>query len=66
LQRDLTEVEDHLQYARRFYNGAVRIYNTRLDTFPDLLVARPMRFRPAEFFEAAGTDVRATPRVGVN
>jgi len=66
LQRDLTEVEDHLQYARRFYNGAVRIYNTRLDTFPDLLVARPMRFRPAEFFEAAGTGVRATPRVEVN
>ncbi len=63
LQRDLTEVEDHLQYARRFYNGAVRIYNTRLDTFPDLLVARPMGFSPAEFFEAAGAEVRATPRV---
>ena len=63
LQNDLTEVEDHLQYARRFYNGAVRIYNTRLETFPDMLIAGPFGFRQAEFFEAEGTAVRAAPRV---
>ena len=63
LQRDLVEVEDHLQYARRYYNGAVRIYNTRLDTVPDLLIARPFGFSPREFFEVPGREVRAAPAV---
>ena len=52
LQSSLTEVEDHLQYARRFYNGSVRILNTRIESFPHLLVARPLNFEQAEFFEA--------------
>lgn len=52
LQTELTEVEDHLQYARRFYNGAVRLLNTRIESFPDLLIARPFDFTPAEFFDA--------------
>jgi LemA protein len=52
LQASLTDVEDHLQYARRFYNGSVRIFNTRIETFPHLLLARPLGFRRAEFFEA--------------
>jgi len=50
LQRDLVGVEDHLQFARRFYNGAVRDLNNRIETFPSLLVARLANFRPAEFF----------------
>jgi LemA protein len=53
LQRELTDVEDQLQYARRYYNGAVRLFNTRIQSFPDLLVARPMDFAEAEFFDAA-------------
>ena len=52
LQTSLTEVEDHLQYARRFYNGSVRILNTRIESFPHLLIAGPFGFQPAEFFEA--------------
>jgi LemA protein len=52
LQESLTEVEDHLQYARRFYNGSVRILNTRIESFPHLLLAWPLGFQPAEFFEA--------------
>ncbi len=52
LQESLTEVEDHLQYARRFYNGSVRILNTRIESFPHLLLAGPLGFVPAEFFEA--------------
>ena len=52
LQTSLTEVEDHLQYARRFYNGSVRVLNTRIESFPHLLLARPFGFRTAEFFEA--------------
>jgi LemA protein len=63
LQRDLVDTEDQLQYARRFYNGAVRIYNTRIQSLPDLLVAKPLAFRPAEFFAADDAEVRAAPHV---
>lgn len=63
LQRDLVELEDHLQYARRFYNGAVRLYNTRVQSVPQLLVARPCGFREAEFFAVDEAEVRAAPRV---
>jgi LemA protein len=52
LAAKLVEVEDHLQYARRFYNGAVKQYLTRLQRFPDLIVGRLFRFLPAAFFEA--------------
>lgn len=51
LLRELSDVEDQLQYARRFYNGAVRDYNVRIDSFPDMLLAQAFNFRPAEFFE---------------
>ena len=52
LAAKLVEVEDYLQYARRFYNGAVKQYVTRLQSFPDLIVARLFAFRPAAFFES--------------
>ena len=51
LSARLVEVEDQLQFARRFYNGAVQAYLTRIESFPDLLVARPLGFRPMPFFE---------------
>lgn len=56
LQRDLVDVEDHLQYARRFYNGAVRQYNTHIQHFPELLLAAPFGFRAQEFFQAEERD----------
>jgi LemA protein len=52
----LVEIEDALQYARRFYNGAVKQYVTRLQSFPDLVVARLFGFRPAAFFETEDRD----------
>jgi len=52
LQRDLVEIEKHLQYARRFYNGAVRDYNDTVQRVPDMLVARSFSFAPAEFYQA--------------
>ena len=52
LQRDLVEVEEQLQYARRFYNGAVRDLNDGVQRVPDLLVARTFGFQDAEFFQA--------------
>jgi LemA protein len=63
LQRDLVEVEDHLQYARRFYNGSVRVYNTHVQSVPHMLVARPCGFHVAEFFAVDAAEVRAAPRV---
>ncbi len=51
LQRDISAVEDHIQYARRYYNGAARNLNTRIDSFPDLVVARLFGYRLAEYFE---------------
>jgi LemA protein len=51
LQKNLTDVENHIQYARRYYNGAVRNLNIRIDSFPDMLIARTFRFIPAEFFD---------------
>lgn len=51
LSAKLVEIEDHLQYARRFYNGAVMQYLTRIETFPDLVLARALAFRPMPFFE---------------
>lgn len=62
LQRDLVEVEDHLQYARRFYNGAVRDYNNAIQHVPDVAVARGFGFREAEFFQT-GEDQRAAVKV---
>ena len=52
LQRDLVDVEDHLQYARRFYDGAVRQFNTHIQHFPELLLAGPFGFRAQDFFQA--------------
>ena len=52
LQRDLVEVEEHLQYARRFYNGAVRDLNDGVQRVPDTFVARAFGFKGAEFFQA--------------
>jgi len=63
LQRQLIEVEDYLQFARRFYNGAVRIFNTRIESFPSLLIARPLGFHQADFFAVEGEEVRAAPKI---
>jgi LemA protein len=62
LAESLVEVEDFLQHARRFYNGAVKQYVTRIESFPDLLVARLFSFQPMPFFE---TDDREAVRVSL-
>jgi LemA protein len=51
LLQQLTDVENHIQFARRYYNGAVQQLNVRIDSFPDMLIANIFRFRRAEFFE---------------
>ena len=51
LQNDISAVEADIQFARRYYNGAVRNLNTRIETFPDLWLAGAFNFIPAEYFE---------------
>lgn len=62
LSSALVDVEEHLQYARRFYNGAVRDYNDAGQRFPAMLVARGFGFDAAEFFQAE-SDSRAAPKL---
>ena len=59
LQRDLVDVEAQLQYARRFYNGAVRDLNDTVQRVPDVLVAKICGFQQAEFFQADAADRKA-------
>lgn len=66
LQADLTDTEDQIQYARRFYNGAVRQYNTRIQSFPQLLLARPLGFVAADFFEVEDEGARLNPTVSLD
>ena len=63
LQRTLTDVEDHLQNARRYYNAVVRDFNTAVAQFPANLIAAPLAFRPREFFGIDDAAERAVPRV---
>ncbi len=52
LQADLADTENTIAYARNYYNGAVEAYNIKVQSVPGLLIARPFRFRAAEFFTA--------------
>ena len=51
LQRELSIVEDTLQHARRFYNDAVRLLNTRIDSFPDLIMAGLFHYQYRQYFQ---------------
>jgi len=63
LQDELTNTEDRIAASRRFYNGNVRAYNTRVATFPSNLVAAMFGFRAREFFEITDVDARVAPQV---
>ncbi|HYT84631.1 MAG TPA: LemA family protein [Gemmatimonadales bacterium] len=63
LQRTLSDVEDHLQNARRYYNAVVRDLNTAVEQFPANLIAGLMGFRLGEFFGIDDAAERAVPHV---
>lgn len=65
LQSQLTEIEDQLQYARRYYNGAVRNYNIRVESFPSNIIAGIFSFKQENFFEITLATERATPQVKI-
>jgi LemA protein len=66
LQEELVETENYLQFARRYYNGSVRDYNTLIEVVPSNLVALLFRFAPRDFFQKRSDDVAEVPRVGGN
>ncbi|GAB4353923.1 MAG: LemA family protein [Kiloniellaceae bacterium] len=63
LQEELSDIEDHIQMARRYYNGTVRNLNTLIESFPSNLVAGRFGFRKADYFEIDVAAERALPQV---
>ena len=63
LQSQLTDIEDQLQYSRRYYNGTVRNYNIRVESFPGNIIAGIFGFKPEDFFEITLATERKTPKV---
>lgn len=61
LQSDLTDTEDKIQAARRFYNGTVRDYNTKLQVFPTNIFASAMGFRAKPFFDIDEKSAEGQP-----
>lgn len=56
LQRELTDTEDKIQASRRFYNGNVRDFNTKIEVFPTNIFAGMLNFTKRDFFEAKGEE----------
>jgi len=65
LHDSLVEIEDQLQFARRYYNGSVRDNNNLVEGFPSMLVAGPFGFRSAAFFEIELASRREAPTVSL-
>lgn len=63
LQQQLGDLENELQMARRYYNGAVRNLNVLVQSFPSNLIAGLFGFSQREFFELSGDGERAVPQV---
>lgn len=63
LQKDLADVEDQIQLARRYYNGAVRNLNVAVQQFPSNLIANMGGFTAAQFFQLDSAADRAVPKV---
>ena len=66
LQKSLTEIEDQVQMARRYYNGTVRENNVLVESFPSNLIARLSGFTKGDFFELEDEAERKAPQVRFN
>ena len=65
LHDSLVEIEEQLQYARRYYNGSVRDNNNLVEGFPSMIIAGLFKFRGAAFFEIELASQRAAPAVAL-
>jgi LemA protein len=66
LQNELSDTEDKIEMARRFYNGAVRELNTAVETFPSNLVATLFGIGKRAYFEITAAGDRTVPSIGLN
>lgn len=63
LQKNLTDTENQIQNARRYYNGTTREYNTKIQSFPDNIVANQLQFTKREFFALESDAEKEVPKV---
>jgi LemA protein len=63
LQDQLANIEGELQSARRYYNATVRDLNSTIQSFPPVLIARPMGFTEEPFYEDADQSIQSAPKV---
>ena len=63
LQNELVETENYLQFARRYYNGSVRDYNTLTETVPSNVIASWFSFEQKPFFQKSSDDAANVPLV---
>ncbi len=61
LQNELVETENYLQFARRYYNGSVRDYNTMTESVPSNMIAGMFNFKPRDFFQKSSDDAANVP-----
>lgn len=62
LQKSLSDIEEHIQMSRRYYNGTVRELNIQLESFPSNIVASLFHFVPMKYFELEKIADRETPK----
>jgi LemA protein len=66
LQQELSDTENKIQAARRFYNGVVMELNTRIGQFPSNVIGNMFGFKPSEFFQLSDADAAAKEPVKVS
>jgi len=65
LQKTLSEIEDQIQLARRYFNGTVRNYNILVESFPSNLLAHIFKFKSLDYFEIEYATERKVPDVNL-
>ncbi len=63
LQDKLSGIEDEIQMSRRYYNGTVRNFNTKIESFPSNVIANFFHFVKSEFFDIGDAAAREVPKV---
>lgn len=63
LMNELSHVEDEIVNARKYYNGTVKIYNTKIDVFPSSIIARAFKFEKRNLFEVEAPEERKNVKV---
>jgi LemA protein len=66
LQNTLSQIEEAVQNARRYYNAVVRDFNTKIQQFPGNILANMLGFKSREFFEVSAAAEREAPKVSFN